>query len=114
MNHGLFYVNALNKSKGICIPATIIIGSPDITHWSAADHALGKVASVGDAVGVKSDYNEETIKTIFKFEWEIPNFNSSSKSIERSQTPLDSTHFGSKTLYEKTRIKAKGYVSLLP
>ena len=42
VNHGLYDLNALNKSTGIWIPATRTRRSPDVTHWIAVDHAVVK------------------------------------------------------------------------
>ena len=66
VNHELSIVNALNKSAGIWSPVTIFRRSPDVTHWSASDHTVGKEVSVGDAVGDKSDYSKEIYKADLK------------------------------------------------
>ena len=82
VNHGLSAINTLNKSSGIWIPATRIIRSPDATHWSAADHAVGQGASDGDAMGKNQTIVKKTIKLILKFEWKIQNFNLSAKILK--------------------------------
>ena len=66
VNHDLSAVDALDESAGNWILATIIIRSPDITHWSAADKNLGQGVAVEVAVVDKSDYSEENYKTDFE------------------------------------------------
>ena len=51
VNHGLYDLNALNKSTGIWIPATRTRRTPNISHVNASDHALGQATSVRDVVG---------------------------------------------------------------
>ena len=82
INHDLSTSHTLNKGARIWCPATRIRRSPDVTHWSAADHDVGQSAAVGDAVGKKSDYSEENYKPNLKFGWKIPNFNLSAKILK--------------------------------
>ena len=97
VNNGLSAVDALNKSYGIWIPATRIRRSPDVTHWSVADHAIGKGSAVGEYVGDKSEYSEEKYKIDFEIWMEDFKLQFERRNIERSQPPLDYTPVGAET-----------------
>ena len=94
LNHWLFAVDALNKGAGVWIPATRIIGSPDINHWITADHAVGQISAVGDAVGKKSDYSEENYKTDFEIWMENYKLQFDRENVERSRLLLESSPVG--------------------
>ena len=84
VNNGISAIAAPNKSAGIWIPSTIIRSLPYVTHWSAADHGVGKGAAVGDAVEKKSDYRKENYKTDFEIWIENSKLQFRRKNIERS------------------------------
>ena len=63
VTRGLPTIDILDENAGIWIPATIIRRTPNITHGSASEHAVGEWTVVVDAV---EDYIEESYKTDFE------------------------------------------------
>ena len=57
--------------------------SPDVTHWSTIDHAVGKGAAFEDSVGYKLDYSEENYKTDFEIWMENSKLQFKHKNVER-------------------------------
>ena len=98
VTHGLSNIDTLKKSAGIWSPTTRFRKFLDVTHWSAADYALGKSTAVGYTVGAKLDYSEEKYKTNFEIWREIITLQFEHKNIESSQPTLDLTPVGSETL----------------
>ena len=58
--HGIPTIDTLDKNCGIWIPATRIRRTPNITHRSAYNHALGKETAVGYIVSYSREKNYKT------------------------------------------------------
>ena len=78
-SHGFPNIDTLDENSGIWIPATRIRTTPNITHGSASEHAVGKGKAVGDAV---RDYREENYKTDFEIWNKNPKLQSEHKNIK--------------------------------
>ena len=61
--HGLPNIDTLDENSGIWSSTARIRRTPNITHGSASNRAVGQGTEVGDTVG---DYREESFKTDFE------------------------------------------------
>ena len=81
VSHGIPTIDTLDENSIILIPDTRIISTPNITHRSVSEHAVGKVTAIGDAVGY---YREENYKAGFEIWNENSKLQSKPKNIEMS------------------------------
>ena len=100
----VIYWQFTDKGSRIYIPSNRIRTFPDVTQWSAMDHAAGKSAVVGDSVGSKSEHSGENMYNWF---W---NFDGITKiSIWAQKYWKDLTTFGINSFWcEEIRLKNTG------
>ena len=97
--HGIPNIESLDDNCRIWILSTKIWMTPNITYWSASDHAVQKVTAAGDSV---ADYRKENYKNDFEIWNKSSILQSECKNIYYSPPNLDSIPVGAKNLDAKS------------